>query len=175
MNPNRTISLLLCIALLCMALTGCNAGKEAAPELNTTMYAAIISPEGKVSKEFEITVDAKILHKTDTPSSDESDAMTIEVSTPSDFAYLINKTEVENLEYDWNGFPYYVAHSFAYNRVTGFPDPVIFALDMENKSMIFNWSDSAEIYLVASADPEFDPNALLTHFSEFITRYGDSF
>lgn len=132
-------------------------------EIAWTMYGTWITPDGKTGEETELTVLGMITQ------TDTHDSLIADIRFPDSFRYHYQPlTEFVSFSRQIPDLPYLVCPHFSYNKVAHDAVWAYLALCPEKEYMIFRWDESQDRYLVASTNPDADPQEILDYFQGFI-------
>lgn len=176
----KSVTYILLIAML-LGLCGCGSDQtgETTPatdfpemheEISYDLYGAWITAAGEVQK----AVDFRISGQVDMEASGE-DSMTLDISFPDTFPYsYTEKTEFVSQSRKYLGLPYCVSSAFSFRRYSGDPVSSHFVLCPEKEYVLFYWEAQPDRFLVASTDPDTNPQEILTYFDAFTEKYIDN-
>lgn len=161
------VVILIVTAIVCAACTEQVEGETTAIDWN--MHGAWLSADGTVSQTVDAAVNGIIVE-----NEDGNDDLNISFTFSDDFHYLLDKPEpyFMSMNRKYNDLPHLmIAYSFGYNKQLKDSPRCVFALSMEEECFIILYEDAPGYYLVASTDPNADPQALLDYFSDFTESY----
>ena len=150
------------IATIVFMLCGCSAKK-----IDWKMQGAWVTAAGEVMESMELSISGKI-------TMDESglDTLDLNIRLPDNFRYSFDDLPTLTSHYrKFIPLPYCVSHCIAYNKVDNYSLAAVFAICPEKKYAIFDFNDSNDFYLIASAAPLNEPQTILTYFKGFIEAY----
>lgn len=136
-------------------------------EINWTLYGIWITPFGRTGTETELSVSGKV-----TLGEDGEDIMELSIIFPDEFDYAYtNPTTYTSQSRKYTKLPYCVSMVFSYAKWQNDIFFSYFALCPEKEYMIFRWDETPDRYLVASTNPDADPQEILEYFQGFIEYY----
>lgn len=137
-------------------------------EMGWLMNAMLVTPDGQVQEQFEITVDDIILN-----TDSNTMSLALDIRTPETFRYVfeVPDTGYPVISGKTDGLPYYVWMGYSFDRSIGDYSWGSYALCMEQEYLIMNWNDDESLFLVASRDTEIAPSAILAYFQGYLDLY----
>lgn len=138
--------------------------------IDWSLHGAWITAAGEVQK----AVDFRISGQVDMEASGE-DSMTLDISFPDTFPYsYTEKTEFVSQSRKYLGLSYCVSSAFSFRRYSGDPVSSHFVLCPEKEYVLFYWEAQPDRFLVASTDPDTNPQEILTYFDAFTEKFIDN-
>ena len=158
-------------------LTGGNRETEK-HSFDWTMYGIVVDSVGNPVNYAHYYLEDFSVSCTIDPQKDNSAEMTLRIVLPESFQYMFEKasepdatTEYYSNNRKFTDEPYYVMHSYSYDRRANESVFTNIGLCTQKEYMIFNWEDGEDLYLVASTDPNTEPNDILQYFRIFREMY----
>ena len=146
-----------------------------------TMHGVVVNSQGEVNKYTEYQVGQFTVSGSIHDEADKIATMKLRIIMTENFRYMFDnaghpndRTKYISMNRKYTDEPYYVFSHFTYDRFANESTFAYMALDQEKEFMIFNWDDDKDLYLVASTDPDTDPNEILAYFQKFIEDYDES-
>lgn len=199
MTKKTVFLFVLCLLLIISAITGCDTEHEptnpypdttpsitpdttpsTSPETHPTdpnatyidlsLYGTWISPDNEViqSDAVSITVDGTIAR-----NEYDQNIVECQIAFSSDtFEHTCGSAT--NIADDFETAPYFVCPYQLYSNTSQSQVIPYFALSLEHGYAIFAKADDLGNYLIASKDPETDPQEILDYFQDFIEEYTTS-
>ena len=173
--------------LLLVLLCGCsyyppsvptNGGQSDPFGIDWVMHGIVVDSDGNKANYVHYLLDDFSVSGTVEPEEDNCAEMSLRIVLPDSFQYMFEKenepdasTEYYSNNRKYTDEPYYVVYGFSYDQRGNKSVPIVIGLSLENEYMIFNWEEGEDLYLVASTDPETDPNDILQYFQVFRETY----
>lgn len=146
--------------------------------IDWTMYGVVVDSEGNRIDDVQYSLETFSVSGTVYPEKDDCAEMTLRIVFPESFQYMFEKknetdtsTEYYSNNRKYTDEPYYVLHTFSYDRLANKSVFTNIGLCLQKGYMIVNWGDGKDLYLVASIDPDADPYEILQYFQVFCETY----
>lgn len=156
---------IVCIALIVLALLLLNDTQN----VNWQMQGCLVTSDGTVSKTLPVSVTGKI-------SSNRNGDTDLKLSfgLPEDFQFSILQEEFVCYSNTVELLSYYAFSGYGDNKDTEqyMDSSAQIALDADQECIVIAWSDAPGQYLVASTNPNTDPQQVLDHFQLFLNTSG---
>jgi hypothetical protein len=173
----KKLTFFLLSLLLLVASTGCTPAPDAStadtvPPVSLTvdwnMTASVVQGDGTVKDTFPLTIAGSIQEEQSTTY------LRLNVNMPKDFRYMF---EIAQPNGDacidaWAHAPGDFATSgYCYDKVYNTPTADVWAINTEKEYFIAYWGEDFGQFVVASTDPDVQPEEILEHFRALIGQY----
>lgn len=150
-------------------------------QVDWVMHGVVVNTNGEVNQKTEYQIGQFTFSASVQDHEDKTATLNTRIVATDKFRYFFNSSNnptdhTEHLSTNRKYFdhPYYVYSEFQYDTVGNTSIRADIAIDFEKEYMIINWHDDQDLYLVASTDPNTDPQEILAHFEGFIAEYDES-
>lgn len=160
------------IVIVCLALVGCVVWAIMGLFVKTTrvdwtMHGTWITAAGEPGETVEFSVKGKVKDY-----SEKDDTLNLDIAFPDSFPYRDNTRDFTDISMIWRYWdvPYFACRGYSYDVQANAGTIRCYALSLEEEYMIFCWPDSDRL-MVASTDPETDPQEIMEYFKVFLEMY----
>jgi hypothetical protein len=179
MRTKKYLGIVLIVSAILLGIFvikwGCRGFPYTAEKIDYQMYGVWVNPHSTGEKEVEFSVKGRVLKTKDGAYLDVDFAM------PEDFPVRLEGYNYDNgfkdvfyvMDIDQlPGYPYYWGPlMFVYGNEKNSPVGLNIALSTDMGYFILMFEEDPERCLVASTDPETDPQEILSYFDKFIQRH----
>ena len=137
-------------------------------KLDWAMNAYLVSLDKQVQQAFSLTVSGPIVYN----NEDTTLQFVIQFPADSGLEYrLPNKGKYFTISTPLEKTDYYIWKPSLLDKTSNNSIDAVFALSVEQQSLIIYQEDAVYPYIVASTDPNCTPSEILEYFCEFIALY----
>lgn len=148
----------ICIVMVCAAVWAITGLLYQTTRVNWNMYGTLITTDGEIGDTVEFTVKGKVKDY-----KDEADRIMLDIDFPdtfrySEYSYAANSISRSDQLMD---IPYFLWEGYSKTFMDS-----RYGLSLDEEYMIFQWKDEPYL-LVASTDPDADPQEIYEYFHPF--------
>ena len=140
-------------------------------QINWIMYGTLMDSNGNPISTTEFTISGSF-HNID----NDNHELNLRIVFPDTFQYMYDREYEPHSTY-LSIFPkqydlqYFMVDDYSFNRTANKSVKSSFALCHKNEYAIFHWDDGTNLWLVASTDPNADPQEILQFFQLYRQIY----